>query len=251
MASLFLSVVIPSYNEMGNLRKGILSKIKNYLDKQKFSYEVIIVDDGSQDGSLEFVKKFAHEEGEFRVIQNSHSGKAGAVTAGMLQAKGEYVLFTDMDQATPIEELEKLLPYTKKGYDVVIGSRSSNRKGAPLTRKVMAKGMMVLRSTIVGLGEIKDTQCGFKLFTRPAAQEIFRKVKESHNGFKTIHGSSVTAGFDIELLFIAKSRGYKIKEVPVDWLYVETRRVSPVKDSLEGFFELFKIRKNIASGKYN
>ncbi|MDO8269505.1 MAG: glycosyltransferase family 2 protein [Candidatus Levybacteria bacterium] len=251
MASIFLSVVIPSFNEMGNLRKGILSKVQKYLDKQNFDYEVIVVDDGSEDGGLEFVKKFASEEKEFRVIQNTHSGKAGAVTTGMLSAKGDYILFTDMDQATPIEELEKLLPYLNKGYDVVIGSRSSNREGAPLTRKIMAKGMMVLRSTIVGLGEIKDTQCGFKLFSNAAAKDIFERVKEGHNGFKTIHRSSVTAGFDIELLFIAKSRGYKIKEVPVDWLYVETRRVSPIKDSVEGFFELFKIRRNIMSGKYD
>lgn len=251
MVNIYLTVVIPSYNEMGNLRKGILSKVQKYLDKQNFNYEVIIVDDGSTDGSLEFVKKFANEEKEFNVIQNSHSGKAGAVTTGMLAAHGDYVLFTDMDQATPIEELEKLLPYTKKGFDIVIGSRSSNRAGAPITRKIMAKGMMVLRSTIVGLGEIRDTQCGFKLFTKDAAQDIFRKVKDKHNGFKIIHGSSVTAGFDIEVLFIAKNSGYKIKEVPVDWLYVETRRVSPLKDSVEGFFELFKIRRNISSGKYN
>jgi len=111
--------------------------------------------------------------------------------------------------------------------------------------------MMVLRSAIVGLGEIKDTQCGFKLFTKKAAKDIFEKVKDSHHGFKSIHGSSVTAGFDIELLFVAKNMGYKIKEVPVDWLYVETRRVSPFKDSVEGFFELFKIRRNITSGRYN
>lgn len=251
MASIFLTVVIPSYNEMGNLRKGVLSKVQKYLDKQQFSYEVIVVDDGSTDGSTDFVKKFASEEKEFNIIQNAHSGKAGAVTAGMLAARGEYVLFTDMDQATPIEELEKLLPYIDKGYQVVIGSRNSNREGAPITRKIMAKGMMVLRSTIVGLGEIRDTQCGFKLFSKNAAKEIFSKVKDVHAGYKTIHGSSVTAGFDIEVLFVAKNLGYKIKEVPVDWLYVETRRVSPIKDSVEGFFGLFKIRKNIVSGIYN
>lgn len=251
MASILLSVVIPSYNEMGNLRKGTLSKVQKYLEKKNFSYEVIIVDDGSTDGSLEFVRDYSKDEKEFRVIENSHSGKAGAVTAGMLDAKGEFALFADMDQATPIEELEKLLPFAKdEGFDVVIGSRSSNRKGAPLTRKVMAKGMMILRSAIVGLSEIDDTQCGFKLFSKKAAKEIFTVVKESHSGFKTIHGSSVTAGFDIELLYVAKTMGYKIKEVPVDWLYVETRRVSPIKDSLEGFIELFRIRKKIMSGKY-
>jgi glycosyltransferase involved in cell wall biosynthesis len=245
-----LSVVIPSFNEMGNLQKGVLSKVQRYLDKQTFSYEVIIVDDGSKDGSREFVKKFAKEEEEFTLIENSHSGKAGAVTTGMLSAKGDYILFCDMDQATPIEELEKLLPFLNKGYDVVIGSRKGNRRGAPWTRKIMAKGMMVLRSTIVGLPEISDTQCGFKLFKKDAAKKIFEKEKILHHGFKNKKGSSVTAGFDIELLYIGKEMGYKIKEVPVEWLYVETRRVSPLKDSYEGFLELFKIRKNIIERKY-
>lgn len=251
MGKFLLSVVIPSYNEMGNLRKGTLSKVKRYLDKQDYSYEVIVVDDGSTDGSKEYVKEFSTEEKEFLLLENSHSGKAGAVTTGMLKAKGDFILFTDMDQATPIEEIEKLLPYAKDGFDVVIGSRNSNRQGAPLTRKIMAKSMMVLRSQIVGLSEIKDTQCGFKLFSKKAAKKVFEKVHEIHHGFKTIHGSSVTAGFDIELLFIAKSMGFKIKEVPVDWLYVETRRVSPFKDSVEGFFELFKIRNNISKGTYD
>ena len=251
MGKFLLSVVIPSYNEMGNLQKGILNKVQKYLDRQEYDYEVIVVDDGSTDGGLEFVKKFAGEEKEFRVIENQHTGKAGAVTTGMLEAKGDYVLFTDMDQATPIEELEKLMAYVNHGFDVVIGSRNSNRRGAPFTRKVMAKSMMALRSLIVGLPEINDTQCGFKLFSKKSAKEVFEKAKDIHHGFHSIHGSSVTAGFDIELLYIAHEMGYKIKEVPVDWLYVETRRVSPLKDSVEGFFELFKIRNNITSGKYN
>ena len=235
---------------MANLQKGTLSRVQKYLDKQAYDYEVIIVDDGSNDGSRVFVKQFVNEEEQFSLIENTHSGKAGAVTTGMLKAKGDYVLFCDMDQATPIEELEKLMPFVEKGFDIVIGSRKSNRKGAPLTRKVMAKSMMVLRSTIVGLPEILDTQCGFKLFEKEAAKRIFEKEKEIHNGFKNIKGSSVTAGFDIEILYIAKSMGYKIKEVPVNWLYVETRRVSPLKDSIEGFFELFRIKGNIFSGKY-
>lgn len=250
MSDFLLSVVIPSYNEMANLQKGILHKVKNYLESQKYSYEVIIVDDGSNDGSLEFVKDYAREDKKFRVIENPHTGKAGAVTAGMLSAKGDYILFSDMDQATPIEELEKLLPHIKKGFDVVIGSRSGNRKGAPFTRKVMAKGMMTLRSIIVGISEIDDTQCGFKLFTREASQDIFSKIKEVHHGFRKIRGSSVTAGFDIEVLYIASKKGYKIKEVSVRWLYVETRRVSPIKDSLDGVNDLIRIRRNILSGIY-
>lgn len=251
MGKFLLSVVIPSYNEMSNLQKGILNKIQKYLDRQDYDYEVLIVDDGSTDNSREFVKKFAREEKGFKLIENSHTGKAGAVSEGMLQAKGDFVLFTDMDQATPIEELEKLMPFVGKGYDVVIGSRSGTRKGAPFNRKVMAKGMMVLRSAIVGLPEIKDTQCGFKLFTKEASTAIFSKASDIHHGFKKIHGSSVTAGFDIELLYLAKQMKFKIKEVPVDWLYVESRRVSPLKDSVEGFFELFKIRGNINTGTYD
>ncbi len=246
-----LSIVIPSYNEMGNLQKGILNKVQTYLEKQKYRYEVIVVDDGSSDGSMEFVKKFSKENSKFRVIEGAHSGKAAAVTTGVLEAKGDFVLFTDMDQATPIEEIEKLLPFLGKDFDIVIGSRKGVRKGAPLTRKVMAKGMMVSRTILVGIGEINDTQCGFKLFTKKAAREIFNKIRSVHNGFKSIHGSSVTAGFDIELLYLADKRGYKIKEVPVEWLYVETRRVSPIKDSIDGFLDLLRIKRNILRKVYD
>lgn len=245
-----LSVVIPSYNEMANLRKGTLDRVQRFLDKKKISYEVIVVDDGSTDGSLEFVKKFTREVKEFRLIQNSHTGKAGAVTTGMLDAKGDYILFMDMDQATPIEEINKLLPYVKD-FDIVIGSRNTTRKGAPWTRKIMGTGMIVLRTFLVGLPDIKDTQCGFKIFSKKASQKIFTQVKKIHNGFKSINRSSVTAGFDVELLFLASKEGFKIKEIPVDWLYVETRRVSPIKDSLDGFIDLLRIRKNIIKGIYS
>lgn len=235
---------------MANLRKGVLDKIDHYLKKQKYSYEVIIVDDGSTDGSKEFSENFVKENINFRLIKNQHLGKAGAVTFGMLAAKGEYRLFTDMDQATPIEELENLLPFIKE-YDIVIGSRNSNRKGAPWTRLVMAKGMMVLRTIIVGVNGVRDTQCGFKLFNKNAAEKIFTKIQNLHNGFRKISGSSVTAGFDVELLYLAQKMGYKIKEVPVSWLYVETRRVSPVKDSIDGLLDLARIKRNALKGKYN
>lgn len=250
MQNLSLSVVIPSYNEMANLQKGILDKVEHYLDKNKFDYEVIVVDDGSDDGSREFVAKYVKGNKKFQLLQNKHTGKAGAVTAGMLKAKKENILFTDMDQATPIEEIEKLVPHLKKGFDIVIGSRAGTRKGAPFTRKIMAKGMMALRSILVGFPEIQDTQCGFKLFTKEAAATVFSRVSEVHNGFKNIKGSSVTAGFDVELLYLAKKSNYKIKEVPVQWLYVETRRVSPIKDSIQGFEDLLRIKKNILQGKY-
>ena len=250
MGSIFLSVVIPSFDEMANLQKGVLDKVEHFLSKHVPSYEVIIVDDGSKDGSIEFTKKFVRDNSHFRLIENPHLGKGGTVVSGMLAAKGEYVLFSDMDQATPIEELDKLLPCFKEGYDIVIGSRQQ-RKGAPFSRKLMARGMVFLRSLIVGISEISDTQCGFKMFTRESAQRLFKRMKDIHLNSSKISGSSVSAGFDVELLFLAQKMGYKIKEVPVNWLYVETRRVSPLRDSIGGFLDLIKIKTKDLRGEYN
>lgn len=248
-----MSVVIPSYDEMANLKKGVLDKVEHFLNKKKFSYEVIIVDDGSTDGSVEFVEKFTKENKKFKLIINSHLGKAGAVTTGVLAAKGDYILFADMDQATPIEDLDKLLPYFHPpagGFDVVIGSRNAARKGAPLSRAIISRAAIILRKIIVGMPEISDTQCGFKAFTKASAKKIFIKTSSLHHGFHEITGSAVTSGFDVELLYIAKKMGYRIKEVPVSWLYVETRRVNPVKDSVDGLIDLFKIKINSFKGLY-
>lgn len=250
MSKPFLSVIIPSYNEMANLQKGVLDKVEHYLSKQKYLYEVIVVDDGSDDGSTRFVENFVKENSNFILLNNSHTGKAGAVTKGMLHATGEYVLFTDMDQATPIEQIDKLLPLINK-YDIVIGSRNSTRKGAPWTRQLMANGMIALRTIIVGINGIKDTQCGFKLFKNRVAKDLFSKLQKFHHGYKNISGSSVKAGFDVELLFLALKNNYSIKEVPVDWLYVESRRVSPIKDSIEALEDLVKIKVSDLKGKYS
>jgi glycosyltransferase involved in cell wall biosynthesis len=250
MNKIHLSVVIPSYNEKVNLRKGVLDKIDHYLSRQRYSWEVIIVDDGSTDGSFEFCEAFVKDNKNFRVIKGAHSGKAGAVTKGILEAKGEIRLFTDMDQATPIEEVEKLLPLFEDGYDIVIGSRTE-RVGSPMSRRVMSKSMIILRKMTVGITEIHDTQCGFKMFTAEAAKNLFTKLSGIHNGYSQIHGSNVTAGFDVELLLLASKLGYLIKEVPVEWLYVESRRVSPIKDSINGVLDLLEISSNRLTGKYN
>lgn len=252
MARIFLSVVIPSYNEMVNLQKGVLDKVEHFLSKNPpagGNYEVIVVDDDSDDGSREFVEQFIKENEHFRLIKNTHTGKAGAVTFGMLKAEGDIVLFTDMDQATPIEEIDKLLPLFEEGYDIVIGSRNSQRRGAPWTRLLMARGFMFLRSIILGLTGISDTQCGFKAFKKDVSQKLFSKIKQLR-GEKIVKGSMVTAGFDVELLFLAQKMGYKVKEVPVNWFYVETRRVSPVRDSVDGLLDLLRIRFNDWQGKY-
>lgn len=251
MGKVFLSVVIPSFDEMANLQKGVLDKVEHFLSKKKFEYEVIVVDDGSKDGSIEFVEKFVKENPQVRLIKNEHLGKAGAVTRGVLEAKGEYILFSDMDQATPIEEIDKLLPYFDKGFDVVIGSRNDQRKGAPWTRLIMARSMMLLRQFLIGIHGISDTQCGFKMFRFSVALKLFTKINKLHNGFQKVYGSSVSAGFDVELLYLAQKMRYKIKEAPVNWLYVESRRVSPLRDSVEGLKDLLKIKLNDFSGKYN
>ncbi len=246
----FLSVVIPCYDEMANLRKGVLDKVDHFLKKQQYSYEVIIVDDGSTDGSVEFIQKFIKEYPHFKLIASEHLGKAGAVTKGVLEATGELVLFTDMDQATPIEEVKKLLPFFDEGYSIAIGARNSGKEGYPFSRLAMHKGMILLRKILVGLPEITDTQCGFKIFSKDAAQNIFEKVRSMHKGFKKISGSAVKAGFDVELLLLAHKLGYKIKEVPVSWLYVESRRVSPLRDSIDGVLDLIRIKLNDLTGKY-
>lgn len=252
----YLTVVIPSYDEMTNLQKGVLDKVAHFLNKKKYEYEVLISDDGSTDGSVEFVEKFVSENLRFKLIKNPHLGKAGAITSGVLAAKGEYILFADMDQATPIEEIDKLMPYFEKslpagrqGYSVVIGSRSG-RKGAPWTRILMAKSMILLRTFIVGLSGISDTQCGFKMFTNEAGVKLFKRIKKLHNGFSKVQGSSVSAGFDVELLYLAQKMRYKIKEVGVNWLYVETRRVSPLRDSVDGLLDLVKIKISDIKGRY-
>lgn len=250
MNQIFLSVVIPSYNERENLQKGVLDKAEHYLSKQKYTWEVIIVDDGSTDGSTELVENFVKENPHFKFIKNNHTGKAGAVTAGVLSSNAEFILFTDMDQATPIEEIDKLLPFLQKGYDIAIGSRNSKRKGAPWTRLIMARGMMALRTILVGISGISDTQCGFKMFKNEVAKKLFRKISDINNGFSEIYGSKVSAGFDVELLYLAQKMRYKIKEVPVNWLYVETRRVSPLKDSIDGLIDLIKIKANSIKGIY-
>jgi dolichyl-phosphate beta-glucosyltransferase len=249
MSKLYLSVVIPCFNEERNIRLGALENVAHFLSKKKFSWEIILVNDGSSDESVKLIKDFIKDHRNILLLNRNHQGKAAAVTAGMLRAEGEIILFTDLDQATPINQIDIILPYFSQDHDIVIGSRNNQRRGAPIFRLAMARGFMMLRNLILNLG-IKDTQCGFKVFKRNCAYDIFPRLKVFNLKRKN-KSSTVTAGFDVELLYIAKLFGYKIKEVPVEWHYQETRHVSPIKDSLEGVADLVKIRLNTIKGIYN
>lgn len=243
----FLSVVIPAYNEEYNLRTGVLDSVYDYLSEQKYSWEILFVNDESTDSTLKLAQEFARKHPGFKVLNEPHKGKAGTVIAGILEAKGQIILFTDTDQATPIDQVEKVLLKFKQGYDVVIGSRTG-REGAPVIRKLMAWGFATLIKIILRL-PFKDTQCGFKAFKSEAAKEIFSRLeifKENKSA-----GASVTAGFDLEILYIARKLKYKVTDVLVDWHHKEGTKVDPIKDSIEGFRGLLMVRLNALAGKYS
>ena len=245
----YLSVIIPAYNEEPNFKKGLIDEVPLYLEKQEYSYEVLIVDDGSSDNTARLAQDFAKHHNNFRVIKNPHQGKAQTVKKGVEEAQGELILFTDFDQATPISEVAGLLKYIPE-YDIVIGSRQlpgAKREKEPIHRHIMGLGFnfVVQLFTIRG---IRDTQAGFKLFKGNVAKELFSALKVYAKG-KQVKGALVTA-FDVELLFLANKRGYKIKAVPIIWHHVATTRVNPIKDSLRMFRDVVKIRLNDIKGVY-
>jgi glycosyltransferase involved in cell wall biosynthesis len=219
------------------------------LGSQNFTWEVIIVDDGSTDGSPDEIAKFCKNTPGFRLILNKHMGKAGTVTKGVEEARGEYILFTDFDQATPISEWEKLEPYLKSNYHIAIGSREiagSVRDKEPFYRHLMGRGFN-LGVKLLTVRGISDTQCGFKAFKTSVAKELFSKLqvyrpREIANAF--------TGAFDVEVLYIARKRGYKIAEVPIHWKHVETNRVSPLRDSILMAIDVIKIRLYDLLGRY-
>jgi dolichyl-phosphate beta-glucosyltransferase len=234
-----------------NIQARALHKVADYLNAQGYTYEVLIVDDGSQDQTAALAEDFAGRTACFRVIRNPHRGKAHAVATGMLAAQGEIVLFSDMDQATPIGEVSHLLPWFDRGYDVVIGSRGTRRRNAPWWRRLMSRSQIILRNVILGFRDITDTQCGFKAFRRASAEASLSRLSiYAQATDQEIKGARVTSGFDVELLFVAKKLGYRIKEVPVEWDYQRSRRVNLLKDSLRGLGDLLRIRLADLRGAY-
>jgi dolichyl-phosphate beta-glucosyltransferase len=250
-----LSIVIPCYNEEENLKANVLREVNDYLLKQKYLWEVIISDDGSTDDSLKIAQNIIRENkyNNFRVLNNKHGGKPWAVWKGIESAKGDIVLFTDMDQSTPIKEVAKLLPWFDKGYEVVIGSRGTTRKDAPFLRKLMAYSFLTLRRSIL-LGDIEDTQCGFKAFDINVARKIFPKLQFFQEIDKEVKGWRVSA-FDVELLFLAQKNNHKIKEVKVSWkdrdLASKGKDKNFIKESKDMAKEMFRVRLNDLKGKYD
>ena len=237
-----LSVIIPAYNEENRL-SYTLEDIDKYLSQQNYGYEIIVVDGGSTDRTPDVVKEKMGEIKNLKLIEIKNcQGKGQAVKEGMTSAQGEFRVFTDADNSTSIDQIEKMWSWFEKGLDVVIGSRDV--KGAildppqPWTRKVLlGRGFKFYRKIIIGLWRLEDTQCGFKGFTKKVVEDIFTRIRIK--GF----------AFDPEVLVIAKKMGYKIKEIPVYWKNDPESKVG-IKNIIKMAQDLLKIRWNLIKGVY-
>lgn len=214
--------------------------------------EVIVVDDGSTDETAHVVSAFAQEHPPVRLVRNDHRGKGYTVRTGMLAARGHILLFSDADLSTPIEDLEKLMPWFERGYDVVIGSREgagAQRIKEPFYRHIMGRvfNFVVRLLTVKG---IQDTQCGFKAFRDEVGRDVFSRVQLYGEDARQVQNGMVTA-FDVEVLFIAVKSGYRIKEVPVQWQYGTETKVNPLKDSWRNLKDVLAVRWNDLRGKYD
>ncbi len=247
----YLSVVIPAYNESVRL-PTTLQKVVAYLEAQPYPAEVLVVDDGSTDNTVALAKEIAAEHPIVRVIENDHRGKGYTVRTGMLAGAGKFILFSDADLAVPIEETGKLLAHLQEGYDVVIGSREgqgAKRIDEPWLRHFMGR-VFNFFIHLIALRGFQDTQCGFKAFTREATQDLFNRVQLYGENAARITEAAVT-GFDVEVLFLAVKLGYRVKEVPVTWIYGEETKVNPLKDSWRNLKDVIAVRWNDLSGKYS
>jgi dolichyl-phosphate beta-glucosyltransferase len=236
-----LSVIIPAYNEDRRL-PGTLASVYRYLHVSGKTFEIIVVDDGSYDDTASYVESFAAQYPGVRLISYApNRGKGYAVRTGMLAASGDYLLMNDADGSTPIEEVDKLMASAQDGFDVVIGSRAKEDPSAVVKalthRKYIGNAFNLIVQKLI-LPGIKDTQCGFKLFKREAAHDVF-SVSRS-NGY----------AFDVELLYIARLRAYKIKEMAINWANVEGSKVNVLTDSPRMLMEVLRITFGAWFGDY-
>ena len=236
------SIVIPAYNEGARLG-ATLEKVLAYVRAQGWDAEVLVVNDGSRDNTADIVRRFAAKDPALRLIENpGNRGKGYSVRNGMLNARGQILLFSDADLSSPIEEAPKLFSALEKGADIAIGSRwiraETQTQRQPLHRQVFGRIFNLLLRVTLGL-PYKDTQCGFKAFTQRAARAVFPLQKIER------------WGFDPEILFLARKFGLKIEEVPVLWGHSGGARINPLIDGARMFQEMLRIRWYDLSGKYN
>jgi glycosyltransferase involved in cell wall biosynthesis len=236
------SIVIPAYNEAARISNA-LEAVVGCIRQRGWSAEVVVVDDGSRDQTAELVRAFAANAPEVRMLENpGNRGKGYSVRHGIIQSLGEVVMFTDADLSAPIEEAEDLFTAIAGGADIAIGSRWLERTRQtirqPLYRQIFGRCFNAVTHVVMGL-PYADTQCGFKAFTRAAAQTIFQ--------LQTIE----RWGFDPEILFIARKRGYRVDEVPVSWAHDERTRISYLKDGIRMLEDIAIVRWNALLGRYN
>lgn len=236
-----LSVIIPAYNEEKRIAQT-LTDVDGYLEKQAFDYEIIVMVNNSHDRTFAIVKELEGASVQKAIaVDLKEAGKGNAVKRGILEhASGDIVMFMDADNATPISEIQKFFPYFEQGYSVVIGSRYVNPDLVKVHQpwyRVLLSRMSNLLIQFLAIPGIKDTQLGFKAFTKTAAQEIFSRV------------SILRWGFDMEVLTIARDRGFKIKEVGVSWTEYGGGHV-PMKAYIESLIDLFKIKWKSINGEY-
>jgi dolichyl-phosphate beta-glucosyltransferase len=235
----FLSLIIPALNEERRL-PDTLEQVAAYLQSRPYDYEILVVENNSTDNTLAIAQAFAEEHPQVRVLHNAQRGKGRAVRQGMLEARGQYRFMCDADLSMPINELSKFLPPAMTGYDIVIASREapeSIRYDEPVYRHLGGRAInLIIR--LLALPGLHDSQCGFKCFTAQAADDLFR--------IQTLNGWS----FDIELLFVARRRGYRMIEVPIHWYYHSESKVHAVRDAVRMIGDIFTIRRNAMRGLY-
>ena len=240
MTKPFLSIIIPAFNESNRLPPS-LEKMDAFLTQQAFTYEVIVVENGSADDTLAVAESFKTKMPYLKVIHEEQRGKGLAVQRGMLEATGDYRFFCDADLSMPIEQVLRFLPPALDSVDVSIGSREvagAHRIDEPGYRHLIGRVFNTMVRWMV-LPGLQDTQCGFKCFRGEIADQVFP--------LQTLAGMS----FDAEVLFIARKMGYTIQEVPIDWTFNADSRVRLVRDSLRMAFDLLDIRLKSARGRYD
>jgi glycosyltransferase involved in cell wall biosynthesis len=245
-----LTVVVPAYNEAARL-PGTLDQMVTYFGEQAYDWRICVVDDGSSDGTAALARQWADREPRLTVIGNDHRGKAFAVRTGILAARSAYVAFSDADLSVPIREIERLLSALESGADVAIGSREgpgAHRYGEPAYRHLMGRVYNLLYRSVL-LPGVSDSQCGFKAFRTAVAHDLFQRMLVYGADARPITGGMVT-GFDTELLFLARRRGYRLDEIGVDWYYGKASKVRPVRDTERMIVDVFKIRAYAGAGRY-